>query len=355
MIILIPAYEPGERLIDLVESITRTTLAKGIVVVDDGSGPDFATIFQRAERSGATVLRYPDGESMTNHGKGYALKFGFATIAEASPGEPIVCADCDGQHTVADIAKVANALAVGDAPLVLGSRAFTGTVPLRSRFGNSMTRLVFAAATRSRIGDTQTGLRAFAPSLHGWLQQLEGDRFEYELNMLLQARRDGVAIEEVPIETIYLEQNASSHFRPLVDSARIYWPIVKFSLSSISAFAVDFTVLLLAMSLTSNLAFSVIAARAVSASLNFSLNRRFVFDEGERVPWRAAAMRYGSLVLALMSANYLSLRLLTSLGLGLVPAKLLTEVTLFALAYQVQHRVVFHAEEAGLEDVVGSR
>ncbi len=349
MIILIPAFEPGERLIELLTSVTEAHSSQRIVIVDDGSGPDYAGIFERARRLDATVLHYPGPDRNRNRGKGHALKFGFAAIGDAFPDDSIVSADCDGQHTAADIERVADALRTTDAPLVLGSRAFTGTVPARSRLGNAATRLVVAAATRSRIGDTQTGLRAFAPGLHDWLQAIDGDRFEYELNMLLQARRDGIEIIEVPVETIYLDQNESSHFRPLIDSARVYWPIVKFSLSSITAFVVDFALLLLLMGLTGNLALSVVAARLVSATVNFIMNRRFVFHGADSGRWETAALRYGSLVVALLTANYALLRTLTSLGLGLAIAKLLTEATLFTVAYHVQKRVVFHAvlEPAG--------
>ena len=344
MVILIPAYEPGERLIDLLTAIDEALPWQRVVIVDDGSGPDYASVFQRASRLGASVLHYPGSGRERNRGKGHALKFGFAAINEAFPGEAVVTADCDGQHTAADIERVADALDSGTAPLVLGSRAFTGDVPTRSRFGNAVTRLVFAAATRSRIGDTQTGLRAFAPELHPWLQGVEGDRFEYELNMLLLAKRDGIEILEVPIETIYLDQNESSHFRPLIDSARIYWPIVKFSVSSITAFVVDFTLLFVLMGLTGNLALSVAGARLVSDTVNFTMNRRFVFEAATSGPWGSAALRYGSLVAALLSANYALLRTLTGAGMGLVVAKLLTEATLFTVAYQVQKRVVFQPE-----------
>ena len=116
--------------------------------------------------------------------------------------------------------------------MVLGSRKFTGQVPLRSRFGNSVTRGVFAITTGSKVYDTQTGLRGFPHHMLDWLCEIPGDRFEYEMNMLLAARREGYAIREVFIETVYLEENKSSHFRPLVDSMRIYLPILAFSASS---------------------------------------------------------------------------------------------------------------------------
>ncbi len=335
MIILIPAYEPGDRLLGLIDSINNELTNPWIVIVDDGSGPRYRHIFDAARSRGADVLSYPD-----NRGKGFALKQGFVFIEGRSPNASIVCADCDGQHTAHDIERVALALEQGRSPIVLGARAFTGSVPLRSRFGNAVTRLAFAAATRTRIADTQTGLRAYRPELLAWLQTVDGDRFEYELNLLLDACDRGIDITEIPIETIYLDENASSHFRTIVDSVRVYWPLTKFSISSLAAFFIDFVCLLVFMAITSNLLVSVIAARLVSASVNFMTNRHFVFA-ARSGPARRAAARYAGLVAVLLGANYLMLRVLTAASFGLVPAKIITEATLFAVSYQIQKRVVF--------------
>lgn len=335
MIILIPAFEPGDRLVRLIDSLNSELANPWIVVVDDGSGPRYRHIFDAARSRGADVLSYAD-----NRGKGFALKQGFAFIERRVPNVAIVCADCDGQHTAHDIERVALELEQGRSPIVLGARAFTGSVPLRSRFGNTATRLAFAAATRTRITDTQTGLRAYRPELLAWLQTVDGDRFEYELNVLLDACDSDIGITETPIETIYLDENASSHFRPLVDSVRIYWPLTKFAVSSIGAFFIDFIGLLVFMAITDNLFVSVVAARLVSASVNFMTNRHFVFaaDGG---PMRHAAARYAGLVVALLGFNYLLLRGLTAVGFGLVFAKIVTEAFLFAASYQIQKRVVF--------------
>lgn len=139
----------------------------------------------------------------------------------ARPGEPVVCADCDGQHTPADIARIAALVAPGT--MVLGGRRFTGPtsggpVPLRSKVGNAVSRWLFGAVAGVGVHDTQTGLRAYPADLLPWLQSVPGDRFEYEFSLLLRASGAGVLIVEVPIETIYLDANASSHFRPVQDS-----------------------------------------------------------------------------------------------------------------------------------------
>lgn len=337
MIVLIPSYEPDQRLVDLVGSLVAA--GQRIVVVDDGSGPTYSSVFDAVRDLGCDVVTHD-----VNRGKGVALKTGFARIAAHHPGHDVVCADCDGQHTLIDIVRVGEHLAGHRTGVVLGARQFVGDVPARSRFGNSMTRSVFAALTGLRVQDTQTGLRGCPAWLLGWLQGIDGDRFEYELEVLLAARREGFEIHEVPIATIYLEGNESSHFHPIRDSIRVYVPLLRFACSSITAFAVDTIVFLTLFALTDRLLLSVVAARVVSAALNFTMNGRWVFRRSGRST-RSTALRYGALVLAVLGANYLMLHgLLTVLGVPVVVAKLVTEATLFLASYQVQRRLVFRSQ-----------
>ncbi|MFF3064102.1 glycosyltransferase family 2 protein [Oerskovia sp. NPDC057915] len=395
MIVLVPAYEPGTALVRLVAALRATGDVRGIVVVDDGSGPGSRPVLDDVARLGAVVVGFP-----ANHGKGAALRRGFAEVARRWPGEDVVCADADGQHAVADVLRVGERVRAGDAAMVLGARTFTGDVPLRSRLGNSATRWLFQAATGTRVQDTQTGLRGYPASMIGWLLDVRGDRYEYELNVLLAAAREGLAVVEVEIETIYLDDNASSHFRPLTDSARIYAPLLAFSLSSLLAFGIDTAMLLVLDALTGSLLLAVVGARGVSGAVNFVVNRR-VFGgragagggavggggsadvgsaaaavaegagEGEggragsaadararglrdqhacglrdgygRGPGsgRRAALRYAALAVGLLAAGYGMLWGLTGLGLALLPAKVVTEMLLFATSYEAQRRVVF--------------
>jgi glycosyltransferase involved in cell wall biosynthesis len=259
VIVLIPAYEPDGRLLELVTALRAADPAVRPVVVDDGSGAGFRSLFDAVEATGVTVLRH-----RVNRGKGAALKTGFAHACSHHPHEDVVCADSDGQHTVGDVLRVAAQVQAGGA-LVLGSRRFTGSVPARSRLGNSVTRVLFRLATGLRIQDTQTGLRGYSAALLPWLGSMPGYRFEYELNILLSAARRRQRIKEIDIATIYLEGNASSHFRPVVDSLRVYAPLLAFVLSSLGAFLVDVVALLVLHTLTGALLISVVGARAISA------------------------------------------------------------------------------------------
>ncbi len=332
MVVLIPAYEPDRRLLDLLRDLAMVAPELDVVVVDDGSGAGYAAVFSDAVMLGADVIGFP-----ANRGKGAALKYGFAHIAAHYPGQDVVCADSDGQHTARDVVRVGRAVRPG--ALVLGVRAFTGRVPLRSRVGNTLTRWMFRAATGTAVSDTQTGLRGYPAAALDWLTGVPGDRFEYEFNLLLQAGGAGWTVEELPIDTVYLADNASSHFRPLVDSVRVYLPLLTFSASSLAAFAVDFVVLLVVSALTGNLLAAVVAARGVSSAVNFGVNRRMVF--ASRRPLRSTLLRYYLLVAVLLLANYGLLAWLTGLGVALALAKLVVEPALFLASYRVQRRLVF--------------
>jgi len=336
MTILIPSYEPDERLLSLIRDLKEVSDAP-ILIVDDGSGEAYRGIFESAKEAGCTVLTHP-----VNQGKGRALKTGFDYVRKHGDPDGVVCADSDGQHLPKDILRISNAVVENRRRIVLGSRQFTGNVPLRSRFGNSATRMVYAAATGTAVQDTQTGLRGYSSDMLDWLSRVPGERFEYEMNMLLEAPAAGYEIVEVPIDTVYLEGNQSSHFRPLADSARIYWPFLKFCASSGFAAALDFVLLLLLQWATSNLLLSVVGARICSSIVNYSVNRRLVFARDGESAVRRSMPRYFTLVLLILLLNYVVLRLLhETAGLPLAAAKIVTEAALFAVSYAAQRKFVY--------------
>ncbi|MGK9146808.1 bifunctional glycosyltransferase family 2/GtrA family protein [Plantibacter flavus] len=361
VLLVIPAFEPDERLVELVRDLRFRAPGCEVLVVDDGSGPRFARVFEWARSAGAIVIGTPD-----NRGKAAALRAGFAWAMARRPGRAVICADSDGQHRVHDILRVAEVLqayeadaggsegAVGATPLVvLGGRRFAGAVPARSRFGNGLSRFAFRFATGTALHDTQTGLRGYPARALPWLLDVPGERFAYELQILLDASNRGYGVVEVPIDTVYLDHNASSHFRPVVDSMRVLLPLLVYSASSLLSFLVDTVALLVLHAATNSLLVSVLGARVVSASGNFVLNRQLVFrrrrraaasaDEPPRtsIPLRAQVLRYGSLAVALLVANYLALAGLTALGAPLLPAKVATEGALYLVSFHVQRVFVF--------------
>ena len=340
MIVLIPAFEPGSSLPRLISELTEQNPDVTIIVVDDGSGAEYRPVFDQAARLEAIVLTLP-----TNRGKGAALKAGFAWIKHNHPGESIVCADSDGQHRPADIKRVVEQVEERGAEpaIVLGSRRFTGRVPARSRFGNGVSRQLFRTVTGLSIHDTQTGLRGYPASLLDWLVDVDGERFEYELNILLDAARDHVPVVEVEIETLYLGHNESSHFRPIVDSLRVMRPLAGYVVSSLAAFFIDLAALQVLFTITGSLLISVIGARLISATINFLVNRYFVFSATERRSGLRHAVRYAALAGGMVLANFGALSAATAVGIPLIPAKIVIEATFYFVSFQVQRLFVFRA------------
>lgn len=214
MTILIPAYKPDQRLSLMVGELQKKFLPC-IVIVDDGSGPEYGALFRSLESASCTVLSYPE-----NHGKGFALKTGFQYIATRTYEDTgVVTADADGQHLVRDIIKIAAAISNPSNKIVMGTRAFGKSTPLRSRIGNSVSGFLFRIVCGREIRDTQTGLRGFPFVLLPRLVKIEGDRFDYEANVLMEACAQGMEFRQIEIETIY--GTSESHYHTVSDSARI--------------------------------------------------------------------------------------------------------------------------------------
>ena len=270
--IVIPAYQPDNKLITLIEKIHEKSDFH-ILVIDDGSSSKCQKIFDKAKQY-ATVLRHE-----VNQGKGQALKTAFSYIQEQNIYGTVVTADADGQHKIWDIFRAANKASENPNKLILGVRAFTGKVPLRSRFGNSLTKVLFKLQTGVGVTDTQTGLRAFTTNLIPFMLKIEGQRYEYEMNMLLEASKE-YEILEVPIETVYINDNEDSHFRPIKDGLMIYKNIFKFALSSLSSFVVDYIVYAIAILFLPTVPTGLRIflanglARVTSSVFNYSTNKK---------------------------------------------------------------------------------
>jgi glycosyltransferase involved in cell wall biosynthesis len=217
-VVLIPAFEPGSDLVRIAGEVAATR-PRAVVVVDDGSSVACGATFRAlAGLDGVTVLRHE-----RNLGKGEAIKTGLRhVLAHVPDAAGAVTMDADGQHALGDVLRVGERLACTQGALVLGERAFHGEVPLRSRLGNTLTRAIVNLATGLRLTDTQTGLRGIPLGLFDAVLGIASSRYEFELDMLFLCRERRIPVVGVPVETVYIDGNRSSHFRPLHDSARIY-------------------------------------------------------------------------------------------------------------------------------------
>ncbi|MBA4347540.1 MAG: sugar translocase [Clostridiales bacterium] len=344
MVVIIPAYQPDEKLSRLVHDLHEKT-SYDLVIVNDGSDSNKRLLFDSLEPY-AKIIHH-----RVNRGKGAALKTALTYIYDQYPAdEGVVTIDADGQHLPDDIVRVSKAWEAAPEKLVLGSRQFTGNVPFKSRAGNTITRAVFAASTGVKVFDTQTGLRAFGVFRIPMMLEMKGDRYEYEINVLLYATRHRIPIEEVTIETVYIEDNKSSHFNAIRDGWRIYKMILYFVASSLVAMLLDYVLVLLLSSTTKGMAqsllISVVGARILSSLANYFMNCKLVFEHRSR----ASIVRYYLLVAGILAVNYVLMLVITHF-MPLPVGKILVELVLYPLSFFMQRKYVFppRSEELGPE------
>jgi len=211
--ILIPAYQPDHLLIELLVNLKKENF--DAIVVNDGSKPECDPVFEEAKKYALVLAQHP------NRGKGAALRLGFSYInLNPNNHKYVITCDADGQHAIKDIIRVNDKLHETN-NVVFGTRKFDKSVPKRSRNGNFMSRLCRTLVTKDYVGDDQCGLRGFPIEMLYNLVSLQGNHYEYEMNVICTLQIKKLKIEELPIETIYLDGNKSSHFIPSLDTFRI--------------------------------------------------------------------------------------------------------------------------------------
>lgn len=233
-------------------------------------------------------------------------------------------------------------ISCGSRRLVLGIRDVS-RMPNRSRTGNCLTRTLFRLLYGIKLQDTQTGLRGIplTGENRSGLLSLTGERYEYEMEMLIEAGELFPAgIQELEIETIYLEDSdTSSHFRPLADGARIYSVLFRhfprFFLSSILAFLVDYSLFnLLYYLLFHRSVPAAVLARVVSAGVNYTVNRKLVFGSSYHL------LGYVKICLViLLAGSGLMYLLVDCLSLPAFLVKPLVDCGLYVLSFAAQNRM----------------
>jgi len=313
-VVIIPSYEPSSSFITYAKEIIDKGFSH-LLVVNDGSGDNFSSIFEEiAALPRCTLLSYEE-----NHGKGYAMKHAFAYCKEHFPTDTVfVTADCDGQHLCKDVLRTAAEAYKTPDELILGSRDFSlPFVPKRSRSGNVFTRKMYKFLYGLSLDDTQTGLRAFSYSMLDPLLEIRGDRFEYEMNMLVVLHKKRRVIREIPIETVYNEEMEDgakvSHYRPLRDSMRIMAILFKnlgwYFISSVGSALLEMLAFYLITHYILTAEFSsaalamlvpTVCARVLSSVFNFFFNFKIVF-RGKK---KRSVFRYYALWVVQLAISY---------------------------------------------------
>lgn len=352
--VVLPSLDPDEKLTAVIDGLLEYGFSD-IILVNDGSKQENLHYFTDAAAAHPEIhLLHHE----VNKGKGAALKNAFRWFLENRPnGRGVVTVDGDNQHHPEDTRACCLHMMETNRT-TLGCRDFTlPHVPPRSRFGNHATSLVFKIFCGITLSDTQTGLRAIPASVLPTLTEVAGDRFEYETNMLLAMKQEGIPFDEVKIRTVYIEENKSSHFHWLRDSWRIYKLILahffRYTISSIVSALVDtgaYSALMIflrgslsGLALTSA---AGVGARVISSLLNFFLNKKMVFRS--HVGTGTALLRYYALAIPQMAAQVLLTEgVYTLFGVeknaGFLRTVLYAIVmaALYFISYSIQQRWVF--------------
>ncbi|SHN60474.1 Glycosyltransferase involved in cell wall bisynthesis [Butyrivibrio hungatei DSM 14810] len=343
--ILIPSLNPDNKIIELVKKLKEAGF-RTIVCVDDGSSEEHRHFFDELKNVyGCDVLRH-----CVNMGKGRGIKTGLNHIRNNYPEVPgVITVDSDGQHSTEDTFKCAEEMIAHPDSVIFGCRRFKEEgVPLRSFLGNTITRWVMRLLCGIKLSDTQTGLRAIPQDLITTFVNAEGERYEYEMQQILMCKELGIPIIEVPIRTIYIDENKSSHFNPLRDSIKIYAQFGKFIFSSLSSAFIDIALFTLMVKLIKGsfggsdiyISIATVTARVISAIWNFGMNKRVVFKS--KAELHRSGFKYAALAVCqvLMSAFLVTLFHRLTGGNDTV-IKIIVDTMLFFISYQIQREIVF--------------
>ncbi len=232
-VVIIPAYDPDEKLKILTDELK--TKGFDLLVVDDGSRSECRVFFDGLD---AVVIHSPE-----NQGKGAALKEALGQLPGIYPdAECFITADADGQHSTEDICRIRKELEQGE-DFVISVRSLSRKSPMKSRVGNALSRFFFALANNRYLPDNQSGLRGFGMKHREWMLDVKGEKYDWELNVLLVAEKQGIKADRVPIETIYFDNNEKSHFQPVMDTLRIYRQFFRTQMFAVIAIALNIVII----------------------------------------------------------------------------------------------------------------
>lgn len=343
--ILIPAFNPKKEFTRYVDELIANGFNK-IIIVNDGSKDECASIFETLkQKKECDVITHEK-----NKGKGKSLKDGFEhffKLADVYLG--IITVDCDGQHLVKDVLTIASTIEQDPEALILGSRNFKDTnVPIKSSIGNNITSSVFKILYGEHISDTQTGLRGIPSKYIKSFINITGDRYEYETNMLINCILKKIKIVEIPITTVYINNNSDSHFRPIKDSISIYCKIlnsfIKYSIISILSFILDiiaFKIIILNIEGDNSILIATIFARIISSAVNYILNKKVAFKSEKKIS--STIIKYYTLCISQMFVSAITVTIIfnfTNFSETLI--KVVVDTIIFMINFKIQRKWIFN-------------
>ena len=339
--ILIPAFNPNQNIIDLVLDLSYFKWNE-IIVINDGSSNESQIFFDNLnDFDNVHILTH-----QSNKGKGAALKTGIDYLnSKNTELDGLITVDSDGQHLVKDIEKIAREVKNRKNDVIFGVRLFDESIPFRSKFGNKITKHLLYIFNGISLADTQTGLRYLPVSIFDEFLKLPGNKYEFELECIFSIKKLGYNITQIQIKTVYINDNKDSHFRPLIDSARIYLVFIRFSFASFLSFGLDITIFAFFLSYLESILYATFIARIMSGIFNFYLNRNFVFQVNKKNNLVKESIGY----IALWSTLLILSGVIVSSSQGspaylIIPFKIIVDLMLFLVAFYVQKNIIFNTK-----------
>jgi len=350
--VIIPALNPTESLIEYVKTLLASDIPQ-VIIVDDGSKEELKDIFATLSKLSRCIVLTHE----SNKGKGRALKTAFQYfLKHHSNLDGVITADADGQHSTSDVLKLAAELGSLQNGIILGVRDFRqNDVPVRSIIGNRITSFIFSVFYGDWLEDTQTGLRGIPRKELAKIIDLKGERYEYEINMLIYAKKMNLKVREIPIQTLYFNNNEGSHYNSVIDSLRVFSKLLsgllKYSFTTLASGIIDIvcffllsSVILTKVPIGLRVFMATLGARVISSSSNFYMNRKLVFQSQNNL--KQAIIRYYILFFGLIAASYtLVLSASLVLDVNIILAKICIDALLGIISYQIQLHWVFEKPE----------
>lgn len=337
--LVIPAYQPNKDLLAYVRLLAKQPCTS-IIVIDDGSGKKYDALFQDIARIKKVHLL----KHAVNCGKGAALKSAFHYWLCSYPKDKaVLCLDADGQHSLRDVMRISKQQTKAPSSLILGCRTLAthSKVPLRSKVGNLLTKYFFYLLVGQKLQDTQTGLRIIPRSFVYKLLYIKENRYEFELEMLIQTKQNSIKIQELPIQSIYEKNNPTSHFNPFWDSMRIYYVLFRSFIASGSNAVLDNLIFIMGIQFALSLASSQILARVTSTIYSFFIIRNVVFRSQNNVG--SSFIKYIFLTVSSGFISYGSILMLSDVfGLSVISSKLIAESVIYFANFTIQRDFIFY-------------
>ena len=312
-------------------------LVEKLILVDDGCEEEHRVFFDKYKNhEKVEVLRH--GENL---GKGWALMTGFKQ-ALTHDFDYLITLDSDGQHRPEEIGRFKELLASEHYDLVVGRREVGNKMPQKSRWGNSLTAAAFNFFLGAKVVDTQSGFRAMGRDfVERTVKTVKPGRYETEMNILIQAVREGRRVGQVPTATIYFDNNKGSKFKAVSDSLLVARQFGLFAAAAFSAWLLDYF-LFTALTAVGSVYFlyANLISKGASMVYYYLVNKYLVFWSYRRSKEEVA--RYAALVAVnIVVVNALLYALADGLGWNELAAKPVADATMFIINFFVLRVFVY--------------